>query len=257
MPAPTPHKFKFIGCEIIYREACYLAATGRNRVDVQFLRKGLHDLESADMTSQVQQAIDAVETDAGYEAILLGYARCNDGLAGTHARNLPLVIPRAHDCITLFFGSRDAYQQYFSDHAGTYYMTTGWSERNETADDSLTRPAFGPQTVMGKLGMADSYEQLAAKYGADNAKYIAETIGDWTQHYTDLLYIEMDTCDESEYVAQARQIAEQRKWNFQCRKGDWSLLDKLFAGEWDDDFLIVQPGQKIVARNDEQIIAAE
>ena len=42
-------KLKFIGCEIIYREACHLAAMSANRVDVQFLRKGLHDLETATM----------------------------------------------------------------------------------------------------------------------------------------------------------------------------------------------------------------
>ena len=77
-----PRKFKFIGCEIIYREACFLAATGRHQVDVEFLRKGLHDLETASMVERVQAAVDAVEPGAGYEAILLGYARCNDGLVG-------------------------------------------------------------------------------------------------------------------------------------------------------------------------------
>ena len=105
----TTRKLKFIGCEIIYREACYLAATSAHRVDVQFLRKGLHDLETLTMRDLVQKAIDAVVETDGYEAILLGYARCNDGLVGVKARKIPLIIPRAHDCITFFFGSRAAY----------------------------------------------------------------------------------------------------------------------------------------------------
>ncbi|HTZ51406.1 MAG TPA: DUF1638 domain-containing protein, partial [Spirochaetia bacterium] len=104
---------KFIGCEIIYREACWLAATSPLLVDVEFLRKGLHDLETQDMVSRVQAAIDAVDPYANYEAILLGYARCNDGLVGVTARDIPLVLPRAHDCITFFFGSRSAYRGYF------------------------------------------------------------------------------------------------------------------------------------------------
>jgi hypothetical protein len=29
-----------------------------------------------------------------------------------------------------------------------------------------------------------------------------------------------------------------------------SLLKKLFFGTWDEDFLVVQPGQTVVARND-------
>ena len=104
-------KLKFIGCEIIYREACYLAAIGPNLVDVQFLRKALHNLQTPDMVACVQAAVDAVDPAAGYETILLGYARCNDGLAGVTAKDIPLVIPRAHDCITLFFGSRRAYRE--------------------------------------------------------------------------------------------------------------------------------------------------
>ncbi len=47
-------KFKFIGCEIIYREACPLAAQSPDVIDVQFVRKGLHDLKTADMLSQLQ-----------------------------------------------------------------------------------------------------------------------------------------------------------------------------------------------------------
>src|ERR1035441_5592619 len=111
-----PRKFKFIGCEIVYREACYLAATGPNQVDVEFLRKGLHDLERADMQTNIQGNLDAGHPPAprgGFEAILMDYARCNDGLTGIRARTLPLVIPRAHDCITFFFGSRDGYKEYF------------------------------------------------------------------------------------------------------------------------------------------------
>jgi hypothetical protein len=31
----------------------------------------------------------------------------------------------------------------------------------------------------------------------------------------------------------------------------------MFLGQWDEDFLVVQPGQTIVARNDERILDAE
>jgi hypothetical protein len=32
------------------------------------------------------------------------------------------------------------------------------------------------------------------------------------------------------------------------------LLSRLFNGPWDDDFLVVPPGGRIVARNDEMIL---
>ena len=249
-------KFKFIGCEIIYREACYLAATVQPRVDVQFLVKGLHSLETPDMVGQVQAAIDAVAGEAGYEAVLLGYGRCNDGLVGVKARELPLVIPRAHDCITFFFGSRGAYRRWFDDHPGTYYMTSGWAERN-SGSDGLAEQASGRRGVMGNLGLDQSYEQLVARYGRDNADYIAATLGGWEKNYSDMLYLQMDVCEEGGFIAEARRRAGQRNWRFTLRDGDLALLRKLFEGRWDDDFVIVPPGGRIAARNDEAVLEAQ
>lgn len=257
MPDPASGKLKFIGCEILTREACRLAAEAPGRIDLEFLRKGLHDLETPDMVARIQQAVDAVEEADGYDAILLGYARCNDGLAGVQARTVPLVLPRAHDCITLFFGSREAYREYFDAHPGTYYMTTGWVERNDFSNGDYSRPAYGRQGVMGRLGLAESYEEMVARYGPDNADYIRQTLGDWTRNYSNMLYIEMGVCDEKPFIARARAEADERDWTFECRKGDWSLLEKLFFGQWDDDIVIVRPGQRIVARNDRDVLDAE
>ena len=256
MTSDQPRKFKFIGCEIMYREACRLAAIGPYRVDVDFLRKGLHDLETGDMVSKIQQTIDAVDPAEGFEAILLGYARCNNGLVGVRASSIPLVIPRAHDCITLFFGSRREYQRHFNEHPGTYYLTTGWCERNVREADRTT-PAYGQRGVMAKLGLTESYEQMVTKYGRDNADYIIESLGGWESGYTKLLYLEMGTADETRFIAEARRRAEEKGWEFEHRKGDWTLFEKLFFGQWDEDLLIVQPGQRIVAREDGDILAAE
>ena len=64
----------------------------------------------------------------------------------------------------------------------------------------------------------------------------------------------MGTCDESQFIEQTRREAVDRNWQFDIREGDWTLLEKLFYGQWDDDFVIVQPGRKIVARNDECVL---
>lgn len=247
-------RLKFIGCEIIYREACSLAAAVPHRVDVEFLLKGLHDLPRADMLAKIQGVVDAVSPDMGYEAILLGYARCNDGLVGLRAGKLPLVIPRAHDCITFFFGSRGAYREYFDEHPGTYYMTTGWTERNQFGEDGYDRPAYGREGVMAKLGLTESYEEMVAKYGKENADFVIESMGGWEKSYCRSLYMEMGVCDEKPFIAQARERAEKQKWAFEVRKGDWSLLRKLFMGPWDEDFVIVPPGGTIVARNDDGVL---
>ncbi len=255
--APPPAKkrrLKFIGCEIIYREACMLAATSASMVDVEFLRKGLHDLETPDMVARIQGAIDAVDPYAGYEAILLGYARCNDGVVGVTAREIPLVLPRGHDCITFFFGSRADYRTYFDAHPGTYYLTSGWSERNVEEGKDYSRPAYGTQGVMGKLGLAESYEQMVEKYGKENADFLAATVGDWRKNYSAYLYLSMGVCDETSLIEAGRAEAAKLGWRFKERKGSMSLLRRLFEGPWNEDFLVVPPGKKIIARNDELVL---
>lgn len=257
-------KLKFIGCEILYREACYLAATSPVQADVEFLRKGLHDLPTGDMMARIQKAIDAVDPTEGYDAVVLGYARCSDGLVGVRARSLPLVIPRAHDCITFFFGSRQAYRAYFDAHPGTYYLTTGWSERNLNATsgncDGLSaygRPAYGLEGIMGKLGMTETYGEMVEKYGQESADYLRATLGDWMKNYDRFVYLRMGLCEEEAHLARARRDAAERGFSLEVLQGDLSLLSKLFRGPWDEDFVVVPPGGRIVARNDELILDSE
>ncbi len=238
-------RLKFIGCEILHREACLLAARSPHVVDLEFLRKGLHDLETPDMLSTVQSAVDAVSDS--YEAVILGYARCNDGVVGLAARSVPLIVPRAHDCVTFFFGSRAAYREYFDAHPGTYYRTTGWAERGWSEGGE-------PDGVMSQLGLDRSHAELVEKYGRENAEFIAEIMGSWVKNYSNLCYLEMGVCDERPFIADAEAEAKERGWGFDRRKGDWTLLEKLFFGQWDDDFVILRPGQALAASNDDRVL---
>lgn len=134
-------------------------------------------------------------------------------------------------------------------------MTTGWAERNVAGD--YARPAYGQQGVMAKLGLVHTREELIANYGEDNADFIAEMMGDWLHNYTKFLYLKMGIGPEEEMIAATRQEAQRRGWEFELRDGNWSLLEKLTNGTWDEDFVIVPPGEKIIARNDQRVLDAE
>ena len=82
-------------------------------------------------------------------------------------------------------------------------------------------------------------------------------LGKWMENYSRLCYIQMYTCDEAPIIAAARQQAHRHQWDFELRKGNWALLEKLFGGQWDDDFVIVPPGGQITAVNDERILDAK
>ena len=86
----------------MYRELCAAVARSANLVDIEFLPKGLHDIGQAGMSSRLAEVLSGVD-ESRYEAILLGYGLCSNGLVGLgHAPINSLVVPRAHDCITLF-----------------------------------------------------------------------------------------------------------------------------------------------------------
>ena len=107
---------KMIACEIAARELYYTAARSAHLVDLELLTQGHHDTPATGREA-IQDRINAVPADK-YDAIVLGYGLCSNILVGLTTRHTRLVIPRAHDCITFFLGSKARYQQCFADHPG-------------------------------------------------------------------------------------------------------------------------------------------
>ena len=239
-------KLRVIACEIFFREICLLVANSPHRCELEFLPKGLHDLGRERMAARLQERIDAVPEHT-CDAIVLAYGLCNNGIVGLSSRHTRLIVPRAHDCITLFLGSRERYKEEFERHPGTYYRTTGWLERDDSG-------SAGEMTVTQQLGMSVRYEELVEQYGEDNARYVMETLGDGLANYDRLAYIRMGLECEEDFREMAEHEARRREWLYAELKGDISLLRKLFYGDWDDDFLILPPGQTIKAAHDDSVV---
>lgn len=245
-----PRRFRLLACEVLYRELCLCAARSTAVVDVEFLTQGLHDLPSAEMCRQLQEQV-ATTDPTRHDAVLLGFARCNNGLVGLRAPGVPLVLPRAHDCITLLLGSRQAYREYFDAHPGTYYLSGGWLER----DHENRAPVAG--TVMAKLGLDRNLEELVAQYGEENAAYLHEILGGGLEkHYDTIAFINNRIGPVARYRRQARAEAKQRGLACCELRGELGLLQRLCDGDWDDDFLTVLPGQAIFPCHDEEVVCA-
>ena len=244
-------RLKLIACEIFYRELCTAVARSVNQVDIEFLPKGLHDIGQAGMSARIQESLAAVD-QTKYEAVLFGYALCSNGLVGLAADKIPLVVPRAHDCITLFLGSKDRYLDYFHKHTGVYFKTSGWIERGE----GLIQ--YNQDSIQHQSGMMQTYEELVKKYGEDNAKFLYEQLCDMTHNYSGLTFIEMGIEPDDRFEQQARQEAAERHWTFEKLMGDMTLIQRLVDGPWDDEhFLTVPPGGRVAASFDEKIIKVD
>jgi hypothetical protein len=242
-------RYRCLTCEALARPVYGCAATSPHIIDVELIRRGLHD-HPADLRGQLQALIDATPTPK-YDAILLAYGLCGQATAGLRAGSVPLVIPKAHDCITLFLGSRERYLKEFSDNPGTYWYSQDYIERKDGTTSSL---AMGS----GLTGDLEAqYTAFVEKYGQDNADYLMSVMGAWQQHYNRAAYIDLGIGDASVVEEQARQEAARRGWAFERMLGDLTLVRRLVQGSWDADFLVVPPGKQIVMEPGEEVIGVE
>ncbi len=127
-----------LGCGLLLRELSDAIVRSPHLVDARFLPAGLHDTGAKSMRQRLQQEIDSPEA-SDYDAIVLGYGLCGMGTAGLKARGVRLVVPRAHDCITLLMGSREKYSEYFNANNGVYFRSVGWMERGRETARSTRR----------------------------------------------------------------------------------------------------------------------
>jgi hypothetical protein len=249
--SPAPMHLKLIGCEILYREICAAVSRSPNTIDIEFLPKGLHDIGSEGMLERLQAALDRTDTSK-YQALLLAYGLCNNGVVGLTARALPIVLPRAHDCITLFFGSKEKYLQYFNAHPGVYFKTTGWIERGTDVGE------LSQISIQRRTGITQGYEELVSKYGEENAAYLWEELCDTLKNYRQITFIQMGFEPDDRFECHAREEAALRGWSFEKVQGDVSLIQRLVDGPWDErEFLTVRPGEQVRACYNDDIVAAQ
>jgi hypothetical protein len=226
---------------------CDACAHAPHQVDVEFLPKGLHDLGGKPMAAKLQEAVDRTP-EGMYQAILLGYGLCGNGLDGLTARRTRMVAPRAHDCIALLMGSRERHQAYFDANPGAYYQSTGWLERGKDLQQ-LT-----PNTV----GLDESLEALMRKYGDDNGRYLYEEMTRYRSQYRKLTYIETGLEADGRFLAEAQAEAREKGWIFERLPGDLAWLRRMVAAQWTEaEFVVAEPGQRIVASYDARVLSVQ
>jgi hypothetical protein len=154
-----------------------------------------------------------------------------------------LVVPRAHDCITVFMGSKEAYAAHQRRCPTCYYYTPGWNRE---------RRVPGPENLAARRA------ELAKKFEPDDVEYLLETErAQWAMRNT-ATYLDLDTDDAEAEAGYARQCAAWLGWKFERLRGDPALLRDLLWGNWDAQrFQIVEPGEQLSHSPDEMIFRAD
>lgn len=241
--------FKVIACNVLTREIGWCAARCLNTLDIVFFPKDEHNAPSR-LRQTLQQEIDrAAEGQTRYDAILLAYGLCGNATVGLTARDCPLVIPRAHDCTTLFLGSRERFREHFMDNPSQPWTSLGYAERGDTLISDGNARAFDMDNL--------SFAELAERYGEENARYLvsAMSVG---QESDNLPFLDVPETRIRELADRLMRCITESGKTVVTLPGNIGLIEGLLSGNWlEEHYLVVHPGESIEGVYDyEQIITA-
>lgn len=188
-------------------------------VSYEVLDFGLH-LKPENLKKVLQEKIDEASPSA--DVLLLGYGLCSMAVVGLTARSATLVVPRIDDCIAIFLGSCNAYKEQSKKEPGTYYLTKGWIEVGDTP--------------------FDEHNLLIEKYGREKAERMTRLL---LKNYKRLAFINTGQYEIEKYREYSKKTADEFGLRFEEIDGSAALVQKLLFGPWDNEFVVVAPGETI------------
>ena len=174
------------------------------------------------MSGVIQEEIDKV---ADREAdIVLGYGLCSNGIRNVTAPDQGLYVPRVHDCIALFLGSRKRYDEQFQKRPGSYYLTPGWLAEEKDP-----------------LGILEN--DYAPRVGREEAE---ESMREELKHYRYIVFIDTGARATEELKKRAKENADYLGLEYLEYKGSPEYLERILRGPYNSQwFVYVEPGNKV------------
>lgn len=240
-PSPPP-PIALVICDVFNPELALVTPGATHIIEQRVFEIALHDRPEI-MRVKLQQVVTELDQRDDIEAIVLVYGLCGCGTAGLHSQRHKLVIPRAHDCRTVFLGSKEEYARRQDACPGCYYYTPGWN---------LARRVPGPDRITMLK------ETLAERFDPEDVEFLIETEREMWLSYDTAAFIDMGTPEGPRESAYTRECARQLGWKYEHVIGDTALLHDLIWGPWDEErYQIIPPGQQIGHSPDNAIIRAE
>jgi hypothetical protein len=183
---------------------------------VIYVESGLHNKPEL-LHGQIQVQLDMIDN---VDVILMVFGYCGNSMLGIKASHCKIVIPRVDDCISLLLGSAEARRR--TSQEGTYYLTKGWLD-NE-------------QNIIGE------YERCVARYGEVRTLRLMKTM---LSNYCRFMLIDTGAYSLASIIPRTQEFAAKLNLRHEIIKGSPRLLRKLLLSSWDEEFIVLEPGQEI------------
>lgn len=259
-----PAEYKLLSCDVMRDEAEYILRElgTAERFDIDWFEMGLHE-QPEKLNAELRRRIALCE-GAGYQAILILFGLCSRATAGLEPpADSRLVIPRVHDCVSLYLGSANTYLAEHAAEAGTFWFSRGFLHRPDGQGVEFSGLGSMGDFVVGPDGErrapAEIRQRFVEEYGEDNAEYLMETlIESWKKNYRRAVYLDWDKNPGAETDrAFVENYAAENNWRFETRPVNLRLVRMLLGGPWpEEEFVVVEPGKTIVATNGDDAMKA-
>lgn len=206
-----------LACQTIKREVHLAIKETGVDYPVILIDSGLHNYPDK-LRETIQTQLNKIEN---VDSILMAFGYCGNGLMGIKSPQARVIVPRADDCITLLLGSNDVRKK-ISREAGTYFLTQGWLEYERN--------------------LITEYEMCVEKYGLDRAKRVMKIM---LSHYRRLMVIDTRAYPLEDILQTTAGFAEKMGMCHEKYTGSMRFLKKLLTGPWDEEFIILEPGQEL------------
>jgi len=153
--------------------------------------------------------------------IIFAMGFCGKGLQGLVSQSTRMVFPRVDDCISLFLNFGCSREEICRD-AHAFYFTRGWLCHNNP--------------------ILDGYEISTKRYGPERAYQLLKATMAAFQRIT---LIDTGAYDLLGAQSQTEVLAEDLKLEHSVVPGSVWLLERLFAGPWDSEIVVIPPGEPI------------
>lgn len=185
-----------------------------------------YHIEPKDMREQLIKTMKELPEDADTVLVAMGFC-------GGSWENVPIdkrvVIPRVDDCITMLLHTDDTWYPDLK-QPGHLYLHDANHANNKK---------FSPAVMK---------EKLCLQYGEMNGTFIFNTM---FASYTnvDIISTGAYDCYSEEYIEEAEKNAKLIHSVVDYVEGSNIILEKLVSGRWDQQFLVVEPGQLLTNSN--------
>ncbi len=208
-----------IACESL-RDSLEKHHQEQKGVQLVFLSQELHR-QPKKLHLCLQDAINRHATQT--EQIVLGYGLCCNATARLKAPQIGLVIPRVHDCISLYMGGKEKYFQLFRKYPGTYFLTPAWIRNQKDP-----------------LGAMEN--EYTRRVGKEMAREAMETE---LKNYNYIAFINENTKNTNLYRERAKENAAYFNMKYLEIDGDDSFIKKILEGPYHQkEFVILNPNEE-------------